>query len=386
MAQYTTHSDYNSIIALDVHARTTTAKGFNCITGETKIRRFNGCPTPEEIASWIQQHFPPPHYAAYESGCTGFHLARCLSELGVDCDVIAVTTIARSADDKQRKTDRKDAKRLLQELLIPDSALSKVWMPDEECEGVRDFLRSYRDCIDARKRLKQQILALLLRHGFVWNEKTPGGKPKKAWTGAFMKWVTHIDLGSTYANAALSSYLFSLAAKEEEVLRMQKQIEELAKQPRWKPYVDAFTCIDGISTYAGLVYACEFGSFVRFKNGRSVSRFVGVTPKSSASGESKQNNGHITKAGNGHIRLVAVEGCATLPLRRPSVIKLGPKQIVSDEIISMCRMCNRRLIGKFKRLTQESKKESSVAKIAVVNEMVRWVWAIGCVVEQQQSL
>lgn len=340
---------------------------------------------PEEIASWIAEHFPAPHYAAYESGCTGFYLAHRLTELGVVCDVIAVSTIARSSDDKQRKSDRKDAKRLLQELLIPQSSLSRVWIPDEECEGVRDFLRCYQDAVDARKRLKQQTLALLLRHGFVWNEKTPRGKTKPAWKGSFMKWINDIDLGTPCANSALTAYLFAIAEKDEQIKRLHLQIEELARQPRWKPYVDAFICIDGVATYAAMVYASEFGDFSRFKNGRSVSRYVGVTPRSHASGDRKDNNGAITKAGNGHLRLVAVEGCTSLPMRKLKPIKLETGQTVSEKVMTLCRNCNRRLNDKYSRLTQDSKKPSNVAKIAAVSEMVRWIWVIGSVVQEEQQ-
>lgn len=385
MTQYTIHSAYASVIALDVHARTVTAKGIDLATGETKAKRFNNCPIPEEIVSWVEKHFPSPHYAAYESGCTGFNLAHKLTELGITCDVIAVSTIARSSDDKQRKSDRKDAKRLLQELLIPKSSLSRVWLPDKECEGVRDFLRCYQDAVDARKRLKQQTLALLLRHGFVWNEKTPRGKTKPAWKGPFMKWINSLDLGSSYANAAFSSHLFAITEKDEQIKRMRIQIEDLAQQPRWKPYVDAFICIEGVASYAALVYAAEFGDFSRFKNGRSVSRYVGVTPKSHASGDKKENNGAITKAGNGHLRLVAVEGCTSLPMRKMKPIKLNPDQVVSEKVLTLCRTCNRRLSEKYCRLTQVSKKPSNVAKIAAVSEMVRWIWVIGCTVQEEQQ-
>ena len=76
IGHYTTNPKYTSLIALDTHARTTTAKGMVLSTGEVRAKRFNDCPTPERIAGWIRAKFTPPYYAAYESGCTGFHLCR----------------------------------------------------------------------------------------------------------------------------------------------------------------------------------------------------------------------------------------------------------------------------------------------------------------------
>jgi len=76
MLQYITNSQHASVIAMDTHARTTTVRGISLATGEIKTKRFNDCPTPEDIAFWIQKKLPAPHYAAYESGCTGFYLSR----------------------------------------------------------------------------------------------------------------------------------------------------------------------------------------------------------------------------------------------------------------------------------------------------------------------
>ena len=173
MAEYTISSRCDSMFGMDVHARSTTARGFDLATGETRTKRFGDCPEPAEIAEWMAQSFTGPRYAAYESGCTGFHLCRELRNLGIDCDVVAVSTIARSSDDRKRKSDRRDAKRLLAEMLSPDSSYFTVWVPDAECKGERDLVRARHDARQALKRSRQQANAILLRHGFVWNEKAP---------------------------------------------------------------------------------------------------------------------------------------------------------------------------------------------------------------------
>ena len=77
-----------------------------------------------------------------------------------------MSSIARSTDDKIKKNDRRDAKRLASELLNPANDLSRVWLPDEECEGARDLARAYADASDATKRAKLQLIAFLLRHGY----------------------------------------------------------------------------------------------------------------------------------------------------------------------------------------------------------------------------
>jgi transposase len=382
MAQYIINSKHASVIALDTHARTTTARGINLATGETKTRRFNDCPTPAEIAAWIQDSFPLPHYAAYESGCTGFYLCRELNALGIDCDVIAVSTIARSTDDKQRKSDRKDAKRLLHELITPGSSLSRVWLPDPGLEGTRDLLRCYRDASNALRRIKQQTTALLLRHGHVFNEKTPTGKRRTAWGKAFTEWLDRISLGSPEADRTLSFYRSAAAEGAGRLKLLAAEIEGIAKTPEYKPYVDALCCIKGIDVYSAMVYVAEIGDFSRFRNGKSVSRWVGTTPKSHASGEKQQANGHITKAGNANVRLALIEGCSNLWQRKYAPAGLKDGQEVPAHIIAECNKCNRRLIDRHAHLTGAMKKTANVAKVAVANEMIRWVWAIGCMVQE----
>ena len=385
MAQYTINSEYASLIALDTHARTVTAKGINLETGETKLKRFNGCPSPEVIAAWIHANFQAPHYAAYESGCTGFFLCRELRNLGIDCDVIAISSIARSTDDKENKNDRRDAKRLLHELLNLDQSLSRVWLPDAECEGVRDLLRCCRDASNAVKRLKQQVSALLLRHGHVFNEKTPKGKRKKLWGRAHEKWIDSIDLGTEESNDTLSYYLSALAEATEHLRHMLARVAQVAQKLRWKPYVDALCCLKGIDTYSAMVYASEFGDFNRFKNGRSVSKYVGTTPKNNASGDSKSKNGHITKAGNSHVRTTLVEGCSNMSRRKHTTVKLKAGQVVSAHVVAACNSGNKRLIDRHRHLVQDLNKPANVAKIAVASEMARWVWHVGCMVQEEQE-
>jgi transposase len=385
MAQYTITSHYASVFALDTHARTTTVKGINLQSGETKTRRFSDCPTTEQIVSWMQKNFPAPYYAAYESGCTGFYLCRKLRASGVFCDVIAVSTIARSTDDRQRKTDRRDATGLLRELLNPVCTSSVVWMPDEKLEGIRDFLRCYRDASIALKRAKQQTLALLLRHGYVFNEKTPSGKRKTYWSEAFAGWLDSVDLNSEDANDTLASYRGAITENSVRCKRMLKHIEDIAQKPRFKPYVDALCLISGVDVYSAVVYASEIGDFSRFKNGRSISKWVGVTPKSHNSGEKQNNNGHITKAGSIHVRACLIEGCSAIGRRKYAPAKLKVGREVSEYIIAECNKCNRRLIDKHHHLICDLHKTANVAKVAIANEMIRWVWHIGYMVQAEQE-
>lgn len=92
-------------IGLDVHARSVAAAAFNPFTGEVVHRDFGT--DAAEIAEWALG-FEEPR-ACYESGPTGFHMARELRALGLDCAVAAVSKMQGPAADARRKNDRRDA-------------------------------------------------------------------------------------------------------------------------------------------------------------------------------------------------------------------------------------------------------------------------------------
>ena len=382
MAKYIIESDYCSVFGLDVHARSITAKGYDLSTGKSMTKRFGDCPSAEQILEWMTANFTAPYYAAYESGCTGFHLARELRDIGVACDVIAVSSIARSDDDKKRKNDRRDAARMLAELMNPESEISRVWVPDPECEAARDLVRCRIDATLAMKSSKQRVSSMLLRHGWTWNEKTAAGNLKPTWTHGYVKWARSADLGEPAANEALRRYI--LIAEEDigRVEELNSELLKLAALPRWKPYVDAISLIKGVDWFGALLVAVEIGDFDRFRGGRDVSKWIGTVPKEGSSGE-KVSHGRITKAGNSHVRTVLLEGMAGASLRRPGAKKAKKGQTVSPEVAAICAKASKRLKSRFDHFVKGGMPINK-AKIAVVNELIRWIWAVGKAVQAEQ--
>jgi len=382
MAQYTINAAHCSVFGMDAHARSVTVCGPGRRSGEMKKRRFAGTSPAPDIAAWARKHFEGPYYAAYESGCCGFHLARALRAEGIDCDVVAVTSIARSADDRQRKTDKRDAKRLLSELLSPMPAYTAVWIPDEQTEAARDLARARADAADALKRAKQQLSALLLRHGHAWDERTRSGRLKKTWGREHWAWVKALRLEGPLAREALGHCIMAVEECAQRLEGTARLIERHAQDEAFKPYAGAPTCLKGLNTQTAFLAAAQFGRFSRFKNGRSVSKWLGVVPRESSSGE-RQAHGRITKAGDGHLRSALVEGCGTLSRRGPGQKKPRKGQEVSEEVASICRSANKRLKSRYTHLTEDSRLHADKARMAVVSELVRWIWVVGRRAEQE---
>lgn len=373
---------YTTYVGMDVHARSIDAQAMNIETGEHFRKTFTGCPSAAHVAEWLAT-LPQPVYCAYESGCTGFWMARGLNELGFACDVIAVSTLPKSTKDKQRKCDKLDAKAILREVANPASDHTTVWIPDERTEAERDLVRAYRIAVDTAKRAKQRLLAFLQRHGHVWCEKTKTGRRKKAWTRDFEAWLGKISFSEDAAGKAFEAYRRQVRDACQEARELKALVRGLAALPEHKPYVDALACLKGLEVESAMLARAEFGVFSRFDSGRKTSCWLGTVPSNGSSGP-KESHGRITKAGNKHLRRSLVEGCSGIAAWT-SGRKAVPKGAdVSAPVQAIAAKANVRLHERHAHL-RERGVNANKAKVAVVNELVRWIWAIGCAVEREQA-
>lgn len=379
MQEYTIRSEFATTVAIDQHARTVTMAALDLSTGETKTKRLDGCPSAADMASWAQGWATPPFRFVYESGPCAFQLARDMRALGHACDVIAVTSIARSSKDRQLKDDRHDAQSLLDAVTAPSSGCRAVWVPSEEAEAARDLVRAYYDLVLASKRLKLQTSALLLRHGLVWNERNSRGNLKPTWTKAYVDWAKSAKLPQAADQATLKMYLECTQASLARCREAAGEIRGVCASPRFKPYVDALTRLMGVDEVTALAFASSVDDFSRFRNGRSVSKYFGLTPTRSDSGERTGRNGRITKAGDSTVRRAVIEGLASIPNWKNEKKHLRKGHEVSAAVELEARKCNRRNRERYRDLVAR-KKGANVAKTAVASEMVRDMWAIGLIV------
>lgn len=160
--------DTTTFIGLDVHARSIKAVSLDVMTGEVRAATFGY--DAGAVAEWVRS-VDPRARCVYESGVTGFDLQKRLSGLGVDCVVGAVSKMIKPSADRRRKNDRNNAEFLARMLSVGN--VVEVWVPDDECEAARDLTRALEDARDDLSRSKQRLSKFLLRHGLVFDERTP---------------------------------------------------------------------------------------------------------------------------------------------------------------------------------------------------------------------
>jgi len=379
------HSKYATTVAIDQHARSVTMRALDLTSGEERRRQLTNCPTAEDMVSWAKSWAAEPIHFAYESGPCGFQLAREIRTLGYDCDIIAVTSIARSKEDKDFKDDNRDAGRLLAELTAIHPKCKPIWIPSEKSETDRDLVRAYCDVESASRRTKLQLSGFLLRHGCVWNERTKSGNLKHTWTREYIKWVQAVEFSEHSDVITLDRYLRFALENMARTSEMGRLCLELAHSERYRPYMDALTRLKGVDDITAIIFTVTMGDFTRFKNGRSVSAYFGLTPARHDSGEKTGKNGHITKAGDTTVRHAVVEALANISCFTRGIKALPKGRVTPSAHIEVeAQKCNTRNVERYRHLVSCGKL-ANVAKVAVASELVRDMWVIGCMVQQEEA-
>ena len=361
--------NYVTSIGLDVHARSIKAAAFNIMTGE--INRASFGYDPAKLAEWILC-FDKPR-AVYESGVTGFDLARKLNALGVECLVGAVSKMQKPSADKRIKTDRKDAE-FLARLLATHNIVS-VWIPDDECEAARNLSRTLADVRDDLMRAKQRLSKFLLRHGYLFDERNDKGQRKKNWTAAHWRWIQKISFKQRPNQIAFEHYIDCVKRLQADKKALENEIKSTASLPRWEKRVDAIRCLKGIEIITAFALVVEADSFSRFDSASAFSAWIGLVPSEHSSGES-QHHGGITKAGNSHLRKLLVESAWHYTNASRYAKQIASGQVVEPAIRRHALKGVRRLIDRRIHLHELGKKPV-VANCATARELSGWVWAIG---------
>jgi transposase len=244
-------------------------------------------------------------WMAYEASSCGFILSDEAQAKGIPCSVLAPTKMEKSVQQKKNKNDDRDADDVLEKLrghVLAGNRLPTVWIPTPEIRDDREVVRTRLALLERQTQVKAQIQMLLKRNGL---EKPSdlGSSRSKPYRGWLKSLTQCLSVGSG-ARHSLDSLLRQLEEIEEEMAKLDKLIQQLGNQPRHKPIVEALMKEKGVALLTAMVYRTELGQASRFRRGRHVGKFVGLTPTSHESGQQSDRKGHISRQGPPRLRKV----------------------------------------------------------------------------------
>lgn len=301
----------------------------------------------------------------YEAGCLGYSLYNQLTNVGIKCVILAPTTML-SPQGARIKTDARDALMIAQCLAY--GGYRQVYVPTEEDDSVKEYLRMRDDHKLALKKLKQQINALVLRHGFQYS----GTK----WTNAYWKWLRLLELSPLYREV-LNEYMSSFEEYTAKIERFDKRIEELAAQQKYQLNVKKLECFLGVKTHTALSLVVEVGDFHRFEKGNVFAAYLGLAPGENSSGDHIHRGG-ITKAGNSHLRLLLIEAAGGIckgVIGHKSKELRGRQNGNTADVIAYADKANTRLRSRYYKFIRHGKKRN-VAVAAIARELACFVWGM----------
>lgn len=307
-----------------------------------------------------------PLVVVYEAGPCGYPIHRQITQMGHRCAVIAPGLIPSRPTDRV-KTDRRDAEKLAR--LYRAGELTEIRIPTREEEAARDLVRAREDALADRLRARHRLSKFLLRQG----RMHPG---KKALGVRYRIWLKAQRFEWQPLQQTFEAFVRSLEEAVDRLESLNQQVEELAQREPYRTPVQFLCCLKGVDTLSALTLVVEAQDFRRFEKAAAFMGFTGLVSSEYSSGASIRR-GHITKAGNAHLRRVLVEAAWCNRHRSITSRELAiRRQGCPAGVLQIARKAQNRLHRKYWRLVNRGKSQS-VAVAAVARELAGFVWAIG---------
>lgn len=303
----------------------------------------------------------------YEAGCLGYSLYHELTDHAVNCKILAPTTMAVT-NTNHIKTDKRDAANIARCLAF--HTYSEVYVPDEEDNAVKEYIRMRDAQRRMLKKIKQQILAFVLRSGKHFEDG------KRYWTAKHIKWLRNLDL-TGLEKETLTEYLITYDYLTSKIERLERRIEEIASAEKYQSTVKNMSCFLGIGTHTALSTIVEIGDFKRFEKAPKFAAFLGLVPSENSSGD-KTKKYNITKAGNSHLRRLLVEAAQSYTRGQVGYKSKALKKKqegCSAQIIAYADKANERLRRRFYKMTFHGINRN-VAVTAIARELSCFMWGM----------
>lgn len=195
------------------------------------------------------------------------------------------------------KTDWADARVLAD--LVRVGYLPTVWLAPEPIRELRRVTRLRQQWVDQRRSIKLRVRAVL--------RECRVKLLARGWTQAWLAELAEAQLPEQ-ARWVVDRHLRQLKFYDGEIAIVEKRIAKLVAKD---PVVAKLMEQPGVGLVTAAVMRAEIGSFERFRNGKQLARYCGLTPHNASSGQ-RQADAGLVKAGNTYLRTVLIEAAHRL--------------------------------------------------------------------------
>jgi transposase len=126
--------------------------------------------------------------------------------------------------------------------------------------------------VRARLKARQQLKALLLRHGHRYTGKS-------SWTLARERYLSEVSFDQPAQDIAFAEYRSAVRDTHERVERLTAALRAQLEHWRMRPAVEALMSLRSIELIAAMTLVAEIGDFHRFARARELMGFLGLVAR-----------------------------------------------------------------------------------------------------------
>jgi transposase len=234
--------------------------------------------------------------------------------------------VIRAKRGRKPKTDRQDARHILNLLLTGD--FPQIWVASWENRDLRQLLWHRHRMVEARTRVMNQLQAVALNEGLRCK--------KKLWREHGREQLEAFRL-APWASRRREDLLELLDRLNPTIAELTQAIEQEAEKC---PQAQRLMTHPGVGALTALAFVLIIGKAERFQCGKQVACYLGLVPLEDSSGD-RRRLGHITKQGNSLLRFLLVEAAQvtsrTIPEWRSKYLHLTMRRGRKIAKVAMAR-------------------------------------------------
>lgn len=246
-----------------------------------------------------------PVVCCYEAGRDGFWIARMLKAQGFKNYIMDPSSIEVPRRARQRKTDRLDARKLLNLLLRAElygqrGAFAVVREPTAAQEAEMRLHRERQRLVKEISGHRARIKSLGVLHGIAIRD------PEGTAVALLRDWAGQPLTGAWVAELEREQQRLQLAEKQLQELEAQQAQALAAPQTPAQEKARKLCRLKAVGPQSGWVLSHECFGWRTFHNRKQVGAFAGLTGTPFDSGDTLREQG-ISKAGSGRVRTAMIE-------------------------------------------------------------------------------
>jgi transposase len=217
--------------------------------------------------------------------------------------------------------------------------LTAIRVPSPAEESVRDLCRARGDMVEDLTRARNRLTKFLLCHSRIWR----GGSN---WTHKHEGWLGAQSFEHPAAQTTFEYYRAVVRTGDAQLGALEADLAVWTIRAPFAGPVARLAAYRGVIAMGGLALQAEVCDWRRFGRAEQMMGFVGLVLSEYSSGASS-HRGHITKAGNYHLRAQLVESAWSYqhrPYVGPEIARRHaglPPDVVARAWTAQLRLCGR---------------------------------------------